>query len=86
MTARNDVTGDKIQTKTNSEEYRNNFDNIDFGTPLYNIPRETWVETPEGHRFFFDHIDGMYSYCKEVGGGISHYSASMKVYISKDQS
>ena len=48
MTARNDVTGDKIQTKTNSEEYRNNFDNIDFGTPLYNIPPKTWVETLVG--------------------------------------
>ncbi len=85
MTARNDITGDKLQSKVSSKEYADNYDTI-FGTPLYNIPRNTWVETNDGHRFYFDHIDGMYSYCKEVGGGISHYSASMKVKISNDQS
>jgi hypothetical protein len=86
MTAVNEITGDKLQTKVNTEEYRSNYDNI-FGTPLYNIPRQTWVENADtGHRFFFDHLDGMYSYCKEVGGGISHYAAYMKVRISKDQS
>lgn len=30
MTARNDITGDSIVSKSNSEEYRNNFANI-FG-------------------------------------------------------
>lgn len=85
MTARNDITGDKLQSKVTTTEYAKGYDKI-FGTPLYNIPRETWVETNEGHRFFFDHLDGMYSLCREVGGGISHYSASMKVKISKEQS
>lgn len=28
MTTKNDITGDKIQSKANSEEYRNNFDLI----------------------------------------------------------
>lgn len=85
MTSRNDITGDKLQSKVASKDYVNNYDKI-FGTPLYNIPRRTWVErTEDGHRFFFDHIDGMYSFCKEVGGGISHYSASMKVKISENQ-
>ena len=28
MTARNEITGDKIQTKVNSQEYRDNFDRI----------------------------------------------------------
>lgn len=85
MTTRNDITGDKIQTKVASQDYVNNYDSV-FGTPLYNIPRKTWVEAAEtGHRFFFDHIDGMYSYCQEVGGGISHYSANMKVRICQDQ-
>lgn len=85
MTARNDITGDKLQSKVTTPEYSNNYDAI-FGTPLYNIPRRTWVETTEGHRFFFDHLDGAYSFCQEIGGGISHYSANMKVKISKDQS
>lgn len=85
MTSHNDITGDKLQSKTNTKEYSDNYEQI-FGTPLYNIPRNTWVETNEGHRFFFDHLDGMYSYCKEVGGGISHYNAAMKVKISQDQS
>lgn len=30
MTAKNDITGDKLQTKAASEEYRNNYDLI-FG-------------------------------------------------------
>lgn len=85
MTARNDVTGDKLQTKAASKDYVANYDSI-FGTPLYNIPPRTWVERAEdGHRFFFDHLDGAYSYCEEVGGGISHYSASMKVRICQDK-
>jgi hypothetical protein len=55
-------------------------------TKLYEVPNKTWVESlATGHRFFFDHIDGMYSYCKEVGGGISHYIAWMEVKISEDQ-
>jgi hypothetical protein len=86
MVAHNDITGDKLQTKSNTKEYRNNYDSI-FGTPLYNIPNKTWVECADtGHRFFFDHPDGMYSHCKEVGGGISHYNMCMKVKISGDQS
>ena len=85
MTARNDVTGDKIQTKVASKDYINNYDSI-FGTPLYNIPPKTWVECAEtGHKFFFDHIDGAYSLCTEIGGGISHYSSSMKVRILEDK-
>ena len=42
---------------------------------LYSMPRKTWVVTPEGHEFFFDHIDGMYSYCKDKDGNIVHYAA-----------
>lgn len=30
MTARNDITGDELKSKTNSEAYRNNYDAI-FG-------------------------------------------------------
>ena len=47
--------------------------------PLFKVPKESWVETEDGHRFFFDHLDGMYSYCNEIGGGISHYSCGIKV-------
>lgn len=79
MTSRNDITGDKLQSKVATKEYADNYDKI-YGTPLYNIPNNTWVMRVEDeHVFFFGHIDGAYSYCKEVGGAISHYSASMKV-------
>jgi hypothetical protein len=52
---------------------------------LYEVPRKTWVETTTGHKFFLDHVDGMYSFCREIGGAISHYSASMDVKVSEDQ-
>lgn len=85
MTAHNDITGDKLQSKVTTKEYADNYDKI-FGTPLYNIPRNTWVECAKtGHKFYFDHLDGMYSYCKEIGGGISHYAADMKVRIAEKQ-
>lgn len=85
MTSRNDITGDKLVSKETTKQYRDNYDAI-FGTPLYNIPNKTWVESVEdGHRFFFDHPDGMYSFCYEVGGGISHYNIGMKVRISENQ-
>lgn len=54
-------------------------------TKLYEVPNKTWVETKDGHKFFFDHIDGAYSFCREIGGGISHYAAYMDVKISEDQ-
>ena len=84
MTARNDVTGDKLQTKTTSKDYLDNYDKI-FGTPLYNIPPNSWVENNHGHKFFFEYTKDRYAVCREVGGGISHYDIGMKVKISENQ-
>lgn len=53
--------------------------------PLWKMQKKQWVESKDGHRFFFDHVDGMYSYCREVGGGISHYSANLSVKRSESQ-
>lgn len=68
-----------IKSKPQTKEFDENYDKI-YGIPLYRMQPGQWVKTIDGHKFFFDHLDGMYSYCKEVGGGISHYNASLKVF------
>lgn len=50
---------------------------------LYEVPRRTWVMV-DGEKIFFDHIDGMYSYCLDVGGNVVHISASADVEIMGD--
>ena len=62
---------------------------------LYNVPRNTWVipteetHAPPGARqvsvmepIFFKHIDGMYSYCKDVHGNIVHLPANQEVTLT----
>ena len=34
-------------------------------TELYNVKRNTYIKAFDKY-FFFDHIDGMYSYCKDM--------------------
>ena len=46
---------------------------------LYEVPRKTWVRLVNGDLIFFDHIDGMYSYCKTQDGQVCHISASTEV-------
>ena len=51
MTSRNDITGDKLQTKANSDNYRNNYDTI-FAkgkNKIYRIPVDLLISaaTPE---------------------------------------
>lgn len=62
---------------------------------LYEVSNQTWVsvrddnptvppaakELKYGSCMFFDHIDGMYSYCKDVDGDLVHLSASAEVEI-----
>jgi hypothetical protein len=65
---------------------------------LHKVPRCTWVRVidpdkvppaaPEpvaGERIFFDHIDGMYSYCEREDGSIIHLVAWQEVKIDDDQ-
>ena len=68
-------------------------------TELHKVPRGTWVRptredqpvpvgAPEpfvGERIFFDHIDGMYSFCKREDGSIIHLAAWQEVEIDDSQ-
>lgn len=49
---------------------------------LYEVPRRTWVKSIEpdcNDTFFFDHLDGMYSFCHDKEGNVCHYAAYMEV-------
>ena len=51
---------------------------------LYEVPNKTWVKSIEPDcevKFFFDHLDGMYSFCLDEEGKVVHYSASMNVEL-----
>jgi hypothetical protein len=50
---------------------------------LYDVPRETWVSLSRDPKtlFFFDHIDGMYSYCLCIDGTLQHIGASTHVLV-----
>ena len=61
---------------------------------LYQVPNNTWVKliddatAPPGARpakteeeILFDHIDGMYSFCKDREGNVVHVSASQEVEL-----
>lgn len=53
MVAKNDITGDAIQSKTNSKEYGDNFDRIfrkdkvEQSNPASDQPVELWTEADE---------------------------------------
>lgn len=44
-------------------------------TPLYSVPRNRYINWL-GEYYWFDHIDGMYSYCMTMSGNVVHISAS----------
>ena len=68
---------------------------------LYNVPRNTWVRTVPGlpgkdvppgaptieygERIFFDHLDGMYSFCRKEDGTICHLAVWQDVMIDENQ-
>lgn len=49
---------------------------------LYEVPAITWIKVA-GERIFFDHLDGMYSYCLDEGGNHVHVAACEEVEIEK---
>lgn len=62
---------------------------------LYNCPNKTWVKVltdtkgpPLSHNFviheevFFDHLDGMYSFCRDKENNIVHLPAWADVDIA----
>ena len=49
--------------------------------------RRIWVkEIESGFEFFFDHIDGMYSYCIDRAGNIIHPVAWTEVEVIENVS
>lgn len=48
---------------------------------LYDVPRKTFVKTSNGDVYFFDHIDGMYSYCNNEQNQVVHLAAWTEVDI-----
>ena len=49
---------------------------------LYEVPRKSWVILEEtGEQYFFDHIDGMYSFCKDMSGNVVHLAAWTEVRV-----
>ena len=43
--------------------------------PLYSVPNKSYVQVGDA-TLFFDHIDGMYSYCMTAANEVVHLSAS----------
>lgn len=61
---------------------------------LYQVPSKTWIKVidyataPPGARLvkekeevFFDHLDGMYSFCKDKEGNIVHIPSWLEVEL-----
>ena len=64
---------------------------------LFKVPRGSWVKVGDddgdtkvppsapvidhGQVVFFDHLDGMYSYCKDQEGNVVHLAAWAEVEI-----
>lgn len=45
---------------------------------LYDLPRNTKFklqEDPSDEEFLFDHVDGMYSFCKDKHNNVIHFAA-----------
>ncbi len=49
---------------------------------LFEVPNKTYVKVGTD-TYFFDHIDGMYSYCKTMSGETIHLYAGSEVTISE---
>lgn len=48
---------------------------------LYEIPPKTWVRLEDNSILFFDHLDGMYSYCLTEDKQVAHPVAWTEVEI-----
>lgn len=53
-------------------------------TPLYSVENKTYVYVPAlDVTVFFDHIDGMYSFCMDMNNNIVHLAAFTDVHPLK---
>jgi antirestriction protein len=50
---------------------------------LYQVPRYSRIVLQDGTKLFFDHLDGMYSYCTDSDGQVWHISAAKEVTIEE---
>ena len=49
-------------------------------TPLYSVKPKSYIQMPNtGAVYYFDHIDGMYSYCLDMFGDTIHLVSWMDV-------
>jgi len=51
---------------------------------LYNCPRQSYIKIDSdstGTVYFFDHLDGMYSFCRDQYGNIVHLAAYIDVIV-----
>ncbi len=49
---------------------------------LYELPRKTYftIDDDDSKKvFFFDHVDGAYSYCLDIDKNLCHFGASTEV-------
>lgn len=55
---------------------------------LHEVPKNSVVsiESTPDIPFFFDHIDGMYSHCRELNGDVFHIAAWTDVFLWKPKS
>jgi len=47
---------------------------------LYKCRPRSYVQLPNGDVFFYDHIDGSYSYCLNMFGEVCHLAAWQSVH------
>jgi hypothetical protein len=49
--------------------------------PLYSVPNKTYIFVPHlNEALFFDHLDGMYSYCLDVKNEVVHLAGWAEVH------
>jgi len=51
---------------------------------LYEVKPKQWVKVG-GERIYFDHLDGMYSYCLDEGGNVVHIAAWQEVELDNEE-
>lgn len=56
-------------------------------TKLYDVKRNQLVSLTDepGFPFWFEHVDGMYSYCKMLDGTVFHPAAWSDVFVWKEK-